>query len=55
MKEKIESKIIELQELYDFYLEKLDTDEDDYTNSRLNELRIEINAYKDCLEIIKGE
>lgn len=55
MKEKIESKIIELQELYDFYLEKLDTDEDDFINLRLNELRIEINAYKDCLEIIKGE
>lgn len=54
MKEKIESKIIELQELYDFYLEKLDT-EDDFTTNRLNELRIEINAYKDCLAIINGE
>ncbi len=55
MKEKIESKILKLQELYDFYLEKLDTEEDDFTTNRLNELRIEINAYKDCLAIISGE
>lgn len=56
MIEKIESKIKELEEIYDFYLEKWECDNNDQILSTLlNELRVEIKTYKNCIKIINGE
>lgn len=59
MKEKIEKKISELEELYDWNLEK--SEDMNYINQwnviekRLHDLKIEINTYKKVLEMIKSE
>lgn len=57
MKEKIEKKIEELEELYDEYLRR--TEDRWYQKSldilekRLHDIRIQINTYIDVLEMIK--
>lgn len=54
MKEKILKEVKELEELYDYYLEKT---EDPYYNyqkyfeDRLHDLRVEIKTYKKVLEM----
>lgn len=59
MKEKIEKKIEELEENYDYYLEK--TEDKLYSSQlkifeeRLHDLRIEINTLKNVLEMIENE
>lgn len=56
MKEEIEKKIKELEELYDWNLQK--SEDMNYINNwsiieqRLHDLKIEINTYKKVLEII---
>ena len=53
MKEKIEKEIKRLDEEYDYYLEKQDSD---YNNSfypeKIKELRIELRVYKNVLEML---
>lgn len=55
----IEDKIEEIEELYDFYLQKLDQtysdSEQKQFENRLRELRIQKNTYKDVLEQMEGE
>lgn len=59
MKDKIEKKIKELEELYDWNLQK--SEDMIYINTlsiieqRLHDLRIEINTYKKVLELIENE
>ncbi len=59
LKTYIEEKIEELEELYDFYLQKLDQtysdSEQKQFENRLREIRIQKNTYKDVLEQMKGE
>lgn len=56
MKEKIEKKIKELEELYDWNLQK--SEDMNYINNwsiieqRLHDLKIEINTYKKVLEML---
>lgn len=51
---KINCEINTLNELYDFYLEKLDEEPyNSYYESRLNEMRVQINTYKKVLEMMK--
>lgn len=55
----IKERLEELEEMYDFYLEKLDNTFDfleiqQYEN-RLRDLRIERNTLKDVLKQIEGE
>lgn len=59
MKEKLLKEIKELEELYDYYLEKT---EDPYYNykqkyfeDRLHDLRIEIKTYNKVLEMLENE
>lgn len=57
MKEKIEKKIQELEELYDWNLQK--SEDMNYINTwsileqRLHDLKIEINTYKNVLEMLQ--
>ena len=59
MKEKIEKKIKELEELYDWYLQK--SEDVNYINNwsiieqRLHDLKIEINTYKKVLEMLEND
>ena len=59
MKEKIEKKIKELEELYDWNLQK--SEDINYISnwnvieSRLHDLKIEINTYKKVLEMLENE
>ena len=59
MKEKIEKKISELEELYDWNLKK--SEDMNYINTwsiieqRLHDLKIEINTYKKVLEMLENE
>ena len=59
MKEKIEKKIKELEEQYDWNLQK--SEDMNYINnwkvieSRLHDLKIEINTYKKVLEMVENE
>ena len=51
---KINCEINTLNELYDFYLEKLEEEPyNSYYESRLNEMRVQINTYKKVLEMLK--
>lgn len=51
---KINCELNTLNELYDFYLEKLEEEPyNSYYESRLNEMRIQINTYKKVLEMMK--
>lgn len=59
MKEKLLKEIKELEELYDYYLEKT---EDPYYNyqqkyfeERLHDLRVEIKTYKKVIDMIGDE
>lgn len=57
MKKKIEKKIQELEELYDWNLQK--SEDMNYINTwsileqRLHDLKIEINTYKNVLEMLQ--
>ena len=57
MKEKIEKKIQELEELYDWNLQK--SEDMNYINTwsileqRLHDLKIEINTYKNVLDMLQ--
>lgn len=59
MKEKIEKIILELEEQYDWNLQK--TEDFNFINSwsyferRLIEIKIEINTYKKVLEMLENE
>ena len=59
MKEKIENKISELEEQYDWNLEK--SEDMNYISnwnvieSRIHDLKIEINTYKKVLEMLENE
>lgn len=59
LKTYIEDKIEEIEELYDFYLQKLDQtysdSEQKLFENRLRKLRIQKNTYKDVLEQMEGE
>lgn len=51
---KIKCELNTLNELYNFYLEKLD--EEPYNSiytSRLNEMRVQMDVYKKVLEMVK--
>ena len=51
---KINCELNTLNELYDFYLEKLEEEPyNSYYESRLNEIRVQINTYKKVLEMVK--
>lgn len=51
---KIDCELRSLNELYDFYLEKLEEEPyNSYYESRLNEMRVQINTYKKVLEMVK--
>lgn len=53
---KINCELNTLNELYDFYLEKLEEEPyNSYYESRLNEMRIQINTYKKVLEMVNNE
>lgn len=55
LEEKIERKLKRLEETYSFNLERLDechASEEKFYERRLNELRYEMNAYKDVLDMI---
>ena len=51
---KIDIKIQELNELYDYYLDKIDNEDynKDYYQSRLREIRCETGAYLNVLDMI---
>lgn len=58
MKEKIEKEIKDLEEQYDWYLEK--TEDGNFGNqtyiyTRLHDIKIEINTYKKVLEMLENE
>ena len=54
LKIKIECELRTLNELYDFYLEKLEEEPyNSYYESRLNEMRIQIRTYEKVLEMVK--
>ena len=59
MKEKIEKKIKELEELYDWNSQK--SEDMNYINTwsiieqRIHDLKIEINTYKKVLEMLENE
>ena len=59
MKEKIENKIKELEELYDWNLKKSEDimyiNNWDSIEKRLHDLKIEINSYKKVLEMVENE
>lgn len=59
MKEQILKEIKELEELYDYYLEKTEDPDFNYQlkyfEDRLHDLRIEINTYKKVLEMLENE
>lgn len=51
---KINCELNTLNELYDFYLEKLEEEPyNSYYESRLNEMRVQINTYKKVLEMME--
>ena len=52
---KINCELNTLNELYDFYLEKLEEEPyNSYYESRLNEMRVQINTYKKVLEMVNN-
>lgn len=52
---KINCELNTLNELYDFYLEKLEDEPyNSYYESRLNEMRVQINTYKKVLEMVNN-
>lgn len=54
LKIKIECEFRSLNELYDFYLEKLEEEPyNSYYASRLNEIRVQISTYKKVLEMME--
>lgn len=57
LKKKIEKKLDELNDLYDYYLNM--TEDYHYNNvnvnQRINDLRIEIRTYKHVLELIEND
>lgn len=59
MKEKIEQEIRDLEEIYDYYLEKIEYYNKSNTlkhyKERIHDLYIEINTYKKVLEMINNE
>ena len=59
LRDYIEEQLAEIEELYDFYLQKLDQAYSDLEQrqfeNRLRELRIKKNTYKDVLERIGEE
>lgn len=60
MKEKIEQEIRDLEEKYDYYLEKTEEYYDKsntlkYYEERIHEIKIEINTYKKVLEMLENE
>lgn len=60
MKDKIEQEIRDLEETYDYYLEKIEeyynkSNTLKYYKERIHELYIEINIYKKVLEMINKE
>lgn len=59
MKEKIEKKIKELEELYDWNLQKSEDKNNinhwSIIEQRLHDLKIEINTYKNVLEMLENE
>ena len=50
MKEIIERKLKELDESYDYWLEKLDEHEEKYIEDRLYTIRCKMNVLKEVLE-----
>lgn len=55
LKIKIECKLRTLNELYDFYLEKLEEEPyNSYYESRLNEMRVQIRTYEKVLEMVNN-
>ena len=52
MKEKIEKELKELNEMYDFYLRKSESEYSEITNNRIHDLWIEITTYEKVLEMI---
>lgn len=56
LRKEIKDKINELNEMYDFYLKKLD--ESPYNTSyftRLNEIRIEMRTYENVIEMMGSD
>lgn len=54
LKIKIEYELRTLNELYDFYLEKLEEEPyNSYYESRLNEMRVQIRTYEKVLEMME--
>lgn len=52
---KINCELNTLNELYDFYLEKLDEEPyNSYYESRLNEMRVQIKTYEKVLEMVNN-
>ena len=52
---KINCELNTLNELYDFYLEKLEEEPyNSYYESRLNEMRVQINTFKKVLEMVNN-
>ena len=55
LRAKIEYELRTLNELYDFYLEKLEEEPyNSYYESRLNEMRIQIRTYEKVLEMVNN-
>lgn len=55
LKIKIECELRTLNELYDFYLEKLEEEPyNSYYESRLNEMRVQIRTYEKVLDMINN-
>lgn len=55
LKIKIECELRTLNELYDFYLEKLEEEPyNSYYESRLNEMRVQIRTYEKVLEMMEN-
>lgn len=51
---KINCEIRTLNELYDFYLEKLEEEPyNSYYESRINEIRVQLRTYEKVLEMVK--
>lgn len=55
LKIKIECELRTLNELYDFYLEKLEEEPyNSYYESRLNEMRVQIRTYEKVLDMMNN-
>ena len=55
MKEIIEKKLKELDESYDWWLEKLDEHEEKYMEDRLYTIRSKMSVLREVLEIYESE